>query len=161
MLPSAAAQLLPTPTAARYGNNQSQSAGAAVRPSLDTLAPLLPTPTATNSSGNGHNNRGEPLLPGVATQSTTDWGVYEPAIRRHETWIGRPAPPPTIIGARGGQKLNPALTEWMMGLPEGWVTGVPGLTPNEQLRLCGNGVVPHQIAAGVRYLLPLLTQEHR
>jgi hypothetical protein len=39
------AHLLPTPTATPYGNNQSPSAGAAVRPSLDSLAPtLLPTP---------------------------------------------------------------------------------------------------------------------
>lgn len=39
--------LLPTPTATPYGNNQSPSPGAAVRPSLDSLAPtLLPTPRA-------------------------------------------------------------------------------------------------------------------
>lgn len=39
--------LLPTPTATPYGNNQSDSPGAAVRPSLNALAPLLlPTPAA-------------------------------------------------------------------------------------------------------------------
>lgn len=40
--------LLPTPTSTPYGNNQSPSPGAAVRPSLDSLAPtLLPTPRAS------------------------------------------------------------------------------------------------------------------
>lgn len=37
MLPSAVA-LLPTPTATPYGNNQSPSSGASVRPSLDSMA---------------------------------------------------------------------------------------------------------------------------
>lgn len=41
----------------------------------------------------------------------------------------------------------------MMGLPEGWVTDVPGLTRNEQLHVLGNGVVPQQGAAAIRYLL--------
>ena len=40
-----------------------------------------------------------------------------------------------------------------MGLPEGWVTAVPGLSRNEQLKLLGNGVVPQQCAAAVRWLL--------
>ncbi len=44
--PPEPAALLPTPTAASYGSNQSLSPGAAVRPSLATLAArLLPTPT--------------------------------------------------------------------------------------------------------------------
>lgn len=46
------AHLLPTPTATPYGNNQSPSEGAAVRPSLDSLAPkLLPTPTVADARG--------------------------------------------------------------------------------------------------------------
>lgn len=43
--------LLPTPTAARYGNNQSPSPGAAVRPSLDSITALLPTPITSDSQG--------------------------------------------------------------------------------------------------------------
>lgn len=61
--------LLPTPTAERYGSNQSWSNGrsvGSVRDSLDMVHRLLPTPTAQNSHGNGANNRGEPLLPGIA-----------------------------------------------------------------------------------------------
>lgn len=40
-----------------------------------------------------------------------------------------------------------------MGLPEGYVTDVPGLTRNDQLARLGNGVVPQQAAAALRYLL--------
>lgn len=40
-----------------------------------------------------------------------------------------------------------------MGLPEGHVTAVPGLTRNEQLKLLGNGVVWQQAAAALPYLL--------
>jgi DNA (cytosine-5)-methyltransferase 1 len=43
-----------------------------------------------------------------------------------------------------------------MGLPAGWVTDVPGLTRNEQLKALGNGVVPQQCAAALRLLLPAL-----
>lgn len=47
MLPSAVMSLLPTPTATPYGNNQSPSPGASVRPSLDSLAPLLASGAST------------------------------------------------------------------------------------------------------------------
>tara|TARA_R110000822_G_scaffold26854_1_gene80789 strand:- start:74 stop:199 length:126 start_codon:yes stop_codon:yes gene_type:complete len=32
----------------------------------------------------------------------------------------------------------------MMGLPDGWVTDVPGLSRVAQLKALGNGVVPQQ-----------------
>lgn len=32
----------------------------------------------------------------------------------------------------------------MQGLPDGWVTAVPGLSRRDQLKLLGNGVVPAQ-----------------
>jgi DNA (cytosine-5)-methyltransferase 1 len=44
----------------------------------------------------------------------------------------------------------------MMGLPAGHVTAVEGLSRNDMLKILGNGVVPQQAAAAVRYLLPLL-----
>ena len=53
-----AVTLLPTPTAVRYGNNQSPSPGAAVRPSLDELVKLLPTPRASDGAKGGPNQRG-------------------------------------------------------------------------------------------------------
>jgi DNA (cytosine-5)-methyltransferase 1 len=41
----------------------------------------------------------------------------------------------------------------MMGLSDGWVTDVPDLTRNEQLKALGNGVVPQQAAAALTFLL--------
>lgn len=90
-----------------------------------------------------------------------EWAGYEPAIRRWESILGRPAPVPTIRGARGGRVLNPELPEWMMGLPGGWITGVPGLSRAQQLKLAGNGVVPRQAVAAYRYLLGVLDEDAR
>ncbi|GAA2110035.1 hypothetical protein [Streptomyces synnematoformans] len=44
--------------------------------------------------------------------------------------------------------------EWMMGDPQGWVTGTEGLPRGTQLRLLGNSVVPHQAARALEILLP-------
>ncbi|ARX85654.1 DNA methyltransferase [Streptomyces alboflavus] len=44
----------------------------------------------------------------------------------------------------------------MLGLPDGHVTGVPGLSRAAQLKALGNGVVPQQAAAGLRLLLDRL-----
>ena len=41
-----------------------------------------------------------------------------------------------------------------MGIPH-LVTGVPGLPRTAQLRIIGNGVVPHQAAAALRLLAGL------
>lgn len=90
-----------------------------------------------------------------------DWAGYAPAIRRWESVLGRPAPAPTVVGARGGRVLNPALPEWMMGLPDGWITAVPGLSRSAQLKLAGNGVVKHQAVAAYRYLLDVLERDVR
>lgn len=46
-----------------------------------------------------------------------------------------------------------------MGLPEGWVTGVPGITRTQMLKMLGNGVVAQQAAAALAHLLPLLLDE--
>lgn len=86
-------------------------------------------------------------------KDASPWGDYEPAVRHWELILGRPAPAPTQAGARGGQQLSPVFVEWLMGLPEGHVTAVPGLTRNEQLGRLGNGVVPQQAAAALRHLL--------
>lgn len=58
-IPSSGDLMLPTPTATPYGSNQSPSPGAAVRPSLTSLASgqLLPTPTATDSKGSRGSSR--------------------------------------------------------------------------------------------------------
>jgi len=89
------------------------------------------------------------------------WGPYRPAVERWASVLGRVAPDPIVTGPRGGRQLNPALSEWMMGWPAGWVTDVPGLTSNEMKRLAGNGVVTRQADAAFRHLLPLLSAEGR
>lgn len=43
-----------------------------------------------------------------------------------------------------------------MGLPEGWVTAVPGLSRNAQLHALGNGVVIQQAEMALRMLLSAL-----
>lgn len=81
------------------------------------------------------------------------WGPYRPAVERWADVIGRTPPKPTTLGARGNPVLSPAFVEWLMGLPEGHVTGVPGLSRRAQLRMLGNGVVPQQAAAATRRFL--------
>lgn len=76
-----------------------------------------------------------------------DWGAYAPAIERWERTLGRPAPAPVDHKRR----LDPVFVEWMMGVPEGWVTDL-GLPRTAQLRVLGNGVVPQQAAHALRGL---------
>jgi hypothetical protein len=85
--------------------------------------------------------------------SEVSWGKFEPAIRRWEYVLGRPAPAPTKPdGKDGAHRLSSKFTEWMMGLPDGWITDC-GLSRNEELKACGNGVVPQQAEMALRMLL--------
>lgn len=145
--------LLPTPRAGdgeKGGPNQRGSSGDLMLPSAVTH--LLPTPMAGSTSPSAHEQ-----ISGQYRDATADalnnWGDYAPAIARWEQTLGRPAPAPTEPTGRGGAyRLSPAFVEWMMGLPDGHVTDVPGLTRNAQLKALGNGVVPQQAAEAVRYL---------
>lgn len=80
------------------------------------------------------------------------WGEFERCVSRWESLRGVPAPVPVEFGPRGGLRLSAAFAEWMMGLPPGWVTGVPGLTRAQQLKAIGDGVVPQQAYAAIRML---------
>lgn len=83
-----------------------------------------------------------------------DWGQYEPAIRRWEHVLNRPAPRPTELSKKGGQRLSAPFVEFLMGVPAGHVTDPAiGLTRNEQLKCLGNGVVKQQAVAALRHLL--------
>lgn len=98
--------------------------------------------------------RAEGLVPGHHA-----WGAYAPAIVRWESVTGRAAPAPTEPGKTGQPRLAPTFVEWLMGLPDGHVTAVPGLTRNEQLKLLGNGVVPQQAALATRMFLAWHAQQ--
>jgi hypothetical protein len=252
-------QLLPTPTARAYGSNQSLSAGAAVRPSLASLAArrLLPTPRTSDARGPAHHgeggsdlrtvvwllptpkatdgtkgcpaqrgSKGDLTLPSTAVRldaATAEgaddptplgrllptprvaaartgrraataaesrsgpsleqaaeiaggvlpreldsweqapaawrppaeprlWGPYAGAVARWEYLTGRAAPAPTQPGIHGKPVLAPRFVEWLMGLDEGFVTGL-GLPRTLALRVLGNGVVPQQAAVALRLLL--------
>lgn len=97
---------------------------------------------------------GAPDLP--VERADIDWGPYAEAVARWEGLAG-PAPQPTDDRGR----LNPAFAEWLMGLPTGHVTAVPGLSRGAQLKALGNGVVPPQAAAALRLLLDRIPPAHR
>lgn len=66
-------------------------------------------------------------------------------IRRWEHLTGRGAPAPALLNDDGQYRPTPRFVEWLMGLPDGWVTDPElELTLAEQLTALGNGVVPHQ-----------------
>lgn len=91
----------------------------------------------------------------VVNEVDESWGKFAPAIKRWEQVTGREAPSPTKPDGKEGQhRLSAEFTEWMMGLPDGWVTSPDiGLTRNEALKACGNGVVPQQAVLAFRSLL--------
>jgi DNA (cytosine-5)-methyltransferase 1 len=93
-----------------------------------------------------------------AIAKTNEWGDFTPAIHRWER-LTRPHPSPTTPGRCGKPQLSAAFGEWMMGLPAGWITDTPGVTRNEALKLCGNGVVPQQAEAAIRFLLDVIARE--
>ena len=148
--------LLPTPRATdgtKGGPNQRGSSGDLMLPSA--VMRLLPTPSVADVMGGRKGRSGErndePLLNGIAHANL--WGDYAAAIARWEAILGRPAPEPTQTSAKGNPQLSPRFVEWMMGVPDGWITDVPGITRNEALKACGNGVVPQQAEAAIRTAL--------
>jgi hypothetical protein len=116
---------------------------------MDHLPARTPEQKLANKGKGGYANVRETVVNDIGT----NWGKFEPAIRRWEEVLGRPAPAPTKPdGKENTHRLSSAFTEWMMGLPEGWITDV-GLSRNEELKACGNGVVPQQAELALRILL--------
>ncbi len=168
--------ILPTPTAAGSGNTPDnhlrKKPGRQVVTDLGILAEydlirtggrLLPTPEAKLSDSgpdygraqrdHGGGGGGDDLTTALF-KAGSGWGPYAAAVTRWAEIIGRTAPAPVVTRGRGRPRLNPELTEWMMGWPAGWVTAPEiGLTHREQLRATGNGVVTRQAAAALRHLL--------
>lgn len=90
------------------------------------------------------------------------WGRYAPAITRWTHITGRPAPAPALLNETTGPRPSPEFVEWLMGLPDGWVTGEShGLTANQQISALGNGVLPAQAVAALATGRSLLAQRSR
>lgn len=154
--------ILPT-TRAQHGedrNNKIYPRDSKQPQNLENALAMLPTPVASEGlkapaqqTSETKSKTGQVWLSNAAKDMETNWGKFEPAIRRWEETLGRPAPAPTKPdGKDNAHRLSSAFTEWMMGVPEGWITGV-GLTRNEELKACGNGVVPQQAEMALRMLL--------
>lgn len=162
-------RLLPTPTVGNATGGNAQRGGdrgdEKLLPGLAVDAAsgaLMPTPRASRGGSAtetmyalGAEREDDERPQGQVIGNITDWGPYAAAIRRWEQVVGRPAPAPVRFDGKGGKpRLNPELTEWMMGWPAGWVTAaVIGLSRAEQLKACGNGVVTRQAIAALREML--------
>jgi DNA (cytosine-5)-methyltransferase 1 len=158
------AGLLPTPAAAdgSRGSKTYKRGNPTLRGAvLGSLAeiPLLPTPAVADGTGTratrGGTRNNELLLNGIARRAVEqfgppEWREYKPAIVRWAN-ITRSEPYPVEIGKTGKPRLSPAFSEWMMGWPEGHVTGFD-LSRPAALRLIGNGVVTHQAEAALKTL---------
>lgn len=156
---------LPTPVASDSKGNRNSTCNRSNPDSkhhdgttLTDAVSLLPTPSSSDGIGGGPTNPENRIANGHQVQlidlglSTTLWGKYTEAVRRWEA-LTRPAPSPTELNAKGTSRLNAAFSEWMMGWPEGWVTGVPDIARKHQLRIIGNGVVTQQAEAALSLLL--------
>lgn len=148
-------------------------------------SPLLPTPAvndmgegktvekwdawtermrALHGNGNGHGKSLaiEALRLSGAVEECR-FGIYSAAVKRSEWFQERTAPEPTEVGAQGNPRLSTRFVEWLMMLPEGWVTDPQiwegatdargraltgwrgaGTIRRAQLKMLGNGVVPDQ-----------------
>ena len=103
------------------------------------------------------NNRNTTISDGRYTQPETMETTIRQApefrestcsLERWGTVIGRPHPE----YATEDNRVNPKFVEWLMGLPDGYVTDI--ITDySSQLRILGNGVVPQQAKLAISTLL--------
>jgi hypothetical protein len=161
--PGVSAGLLPTPntmdhlpprSAEKIAESKKRTPGGYANVRETVVNDLLPTPVTNDHKQNDSPsawNRHTPQLGTVV--HLTEWGKFAPAIARWEQLLGQPAPAPTKPdGKDGAHRLSSAFTEWMMGLPAGWITEC-GLSRNDELKACGNGVVPQQARLALSILL--------
>lgn len=153
--------LMPTPTASDHKAGRHQDG---TGHSLTQAVQLLPTPKAGDGVMGLPRTSGRPPEKSThlaARLEYTDFGTYAPAIARWEKVTGRQAPPPTNPPRRAGSKpqLSARFVEWLMGLPDGHVTGPDlDLSRERQLRMLGNGVVPQQAALAVSSLVQTIKE---
>lgn len=133
----------PAPAAERLGSGRICGAPRSV-------VQLLPSPTARDGMGGPGTS---PARTGGMNLRTAvvqaDWGQYADAVTGWEERF-RPAPLPTEPNTRGGRRLAAPFPEWMMGLPEGYLTTEMGRP--EAIQRAGNGVMPQQARAAYALL---------
>jgi DNA (cytosine-5)-methyltransferase 1 len=121
-----------------------------------------PGETAGRRPPGGPERPGAGAVPAAAAGRATGvehggWGRYAAAIERWGVVTGRSAPRPTEYGVWGQTRLAPQFSEWVMGLPVGFVTDV-NLPYSAKMRILGNGVVPQQATAALRLLVRLAVE---
>ncbi len=141
------------PTSGMMLNGQAFAQPTQTQRIADTASLLLPTPLTTdykqtNCPGNWRRNS-----PPLGTIVHTDnWDKYEPAVNKWAKRIGRPAPERIKPdGRKGENRLSAEFVEFLMGLPQGWITET-NITREQMIRACGNGVVPQQAALALQLL---------
>ena len=160
-LPGADVAHLPTPRTSDHRGAVKHGEGGM---DLRTAVSYLPTPNASDSTGGGvsmSTRKGHSSqlidavidMPREPAPETSPYGKYAAAVHRWERATGMPAPAPTELNRNGRPRLTVQFAEWMMGLPAGWVSGVPGLSRANQLKAVGNGVCPQQATAALNHLL--------
>jgi hypothetical protein len=138
--------LLPTPTATPYGNNQSPSPGAAVRPSLQSLAPLLlPTPIAGDAKGTRNATAGRTT---VNPNINLGWTLSD------VVFAGKLLPTPAAGGGTGymsgthSDTWRPGLERVVQGyvpiLHQGRPTGGPTAPPSPDGSTSSDALPPAQ-----------------
>lgn len=147
-------KLLRTPTASEVEGGPvhpdvAKAKGQTLRLTGQVLA-LLPTPTAVTRDRNvkdverRETERPNSLNLDDVIHLNKRFAEFTPAIERWEHVTNRKAPEPTIAdGEKGQHRLSAKFTEWLMGLPNGWITG-HGLRRKDEIKMAGNGVVPQQ-----------------
>lgn len=149
--------LLPTPrVSSANGPTRKEIEAGNPKSRLEVEVVLLPTPTVSDSKGATRREvaEGNPKhrLRAEVELMPMNWGKYAPAIERWEK-LHEPAPLPTEpTGPDGEPRLSARFTEWMMGLPAGFICD-SGISRTKQLKACGNGVVPQQAALALTLLL--------
>ena len=151
---------LPPRSAKKIAESKKRTPGGYANIRETVVNDLLPTPVASagtkapsQQTSEEKAKTGQVWLSNAAKDMELAWGKFAPAIARWENITGRAAPAPTKPdGKDDAHRLSSKFTEWMMGLPDGWITDV-GLSRNEELKACGNGVVPAQAELALRLLL--------
>lgn len=157
---------LPTPTVSNHNESGTcRDWGSDLTHALtcNCKKPLLPTPNTMDDLPARDESKIDRSKGGFSNVRETvmrpNFDRFEPAVKRWEQVTGMEAPAPTEPdGKDGAHRLSSKFTEWMMGLQPGWVTG-HGLSRKDELKACGNGVVPQQAELALRLLMKGIEDE--